>query len=129
MGRRKSSYSERWDIARVLALLGAVCGIVGYTFSVYNNVLVGDIAGILLSLVCVIISILILIQVRLVRSSKLDIPFNWWLLLIFVCLQAIIINGIGVFSAATGLNNLAGIAGLGLLLEVIAVILLLINAL
>ena len=128
MGRRRSSSHERWDIARVLTLLGAVCGLVGYGFSLFNSIIALNITGILLALLCIIISILILIQVRLVSSSKLDIPFNWWLLLIFVCIQAIIINSIGVFAAATGMNDLAGIAGLGLLLEVIAVVLLLINA-
>jgi len=117
MGKRKSQSKQRWDIARVLTLLGALLALVGFAIGLVQSAMVQEWISILYQFIGIVISILVLIQVEIVKT-KIDVPFKWWMLLIFVCIQA----------AMAGLTAYYSLAGLGVLLEVIAVILLLINA-
>ena len=99
MGRKNSSYSDRWNIARVLALVGALVTIVGYIMSIVGIISSNfDIIALLWQIFGVVISLLILIQTGAVKKRNHHrIPLNWWLLLIFVCLQAIFATGFGNF--------------------------------
>ncbi|WP_371802559.1 hypothetical protein [Candidatus Lokiarchaeum ossiferum] len=118
MGRRKSQSKERWDVARILALIGALLALAGFAIGIYTSASNQAWLDVLYQLIGIVISILVLIQVEIVKT-KFDVPFKWWMLLIFVCVQA----------AMAGITVYMNLAGLGVLLEVVAVILLLINAL
>ncbi|MCF2138694.1 MAG: hypothetical protein K9W44_01400 [Candidatus Lokiarchaeota archaeon] len=123
MNRKSRRYSStsRWGLARALAALGGLIALVGFTIGIVNSMSnTINITAMLYSLAGIIVSIFVLLQVQLVKNQKLAIPFNWWLLLILIILQAIIARMIGPFIS---------IAGLGLLLEVIAVIILIIEQL
>ena len=117
----RSSYSS---IARVLAIIGAIVAIVGFVYSMVQFIIssppMSELIKILWYVLGILISIFILIQAGMIKSRKINIPFNWWMLLIFVCLQAVMIALESIYIS---------IAGLGLLLEIVAVILLLINVL
>lgn len=127
--RRRYSTTDRWNIARILTLIGAILTLVGYGFSLFNSIMNFIVEGIIISLVCIIIAIFVLIQVRIVDSFRITVPFNWWMLLILVCLQAFLANFAVPFAGMVTASNLGGFIGLGLLFEVIAVIILLIDAL
>ncbi len=118
---RKSSSRDRWDFARILALLGALVALVGYIIGMVSITedFVDAIVTILMQLIGVIISILILFQVKIITSRKIDIPFNWIVLFVFVCLQAVLF--------AVGRLDPVAISGLGVFMEAVAVVLLLIN--
>ena len=74
----------------------------------------------LYSLLGIVISFCVLLQVQIIRSWKLEIPFNWWMLLILAILQAF---------CANATSGIVDITGLGILLEIIAIILLLLSVL
>ena len=116
MARSKSS--ERMNFARVLAGLGAIIAMVGFVIGSYEAILANDIVGILLQLVGAIVSILVLIQTGFIKKWR-KIPFKWWMLLTFVIVQVLL----------NDYTNLVGLTGLGILLEVIAVLLILITVL
>jgi len=122
MGKRRSSSHQRWSIARVLAVLGGLVALAGFAYGFFLNIIDLNVLGLVWQALGAVISIFVLIQMQLVKS-KIDIPFNWWMLLIFVCIQAIAASELGQSM------NFVSITGLGLLLEVIAVLLLLFNAL
>ena len=122
MGKRKSSSRQRWSIARVFAVLGGFVSLAGFAYGFFLNIIEFNPLGLVWQALGAVISIFVLIQMRLIKS-KIDIPFNWWMLLIFVCLQAFLASELGQSM------NFVTITGLGLLLEVIAVLLLLFNAL
>lgn len=119
MGKsRRSSSGSQWGLARTLAMLGGVVALVGFGIGFVQEILNDvNLIGMLYQFLGIFVSILVLFQVGLIKG-KMNIPLNWWMLLIFVVLQAIF----------AGLVSIVSIAGLGILLEVIAVILLLINA-
>ncbi len=121
MGKRRSSSRQRWSIARVLAVLGGLVALAGFAYGFFLNIIDLNVLGLVWQALGAVISIFVLIQMQVVKS-KIDIPFNWWMLLIFVCLQAITASELGQSM------NFVSITGLGLLLEVIAVLLLLFNA-
>jgi len=106
----------------VLAVLGGLVALAGFAYGFFLNIIDLNVLGLVWQALGVVISIFVLIQMQLIKS-KIDIPFNWWMLLILVCLQAIAASELGQSM------NFVSITGLGLLLEVIAVILLLFNAL
>lgn len=118
MGNRKSQSKQRWDVARILALIGALLALAGFALGIYTSASSQNWLGVLYQFIGIVISIMVLIQVEIVKT-KLDVPFKWWMLLIFVCVQA----------AMVGVTDITSLAGIGVLLEVVAVILLLINAL
>ncbi|WP_457558321.1 hypothetical protein [Candidatus Harpocratesius sp.] len=118
---RKYSSTSKWGLARALAALGGLIALIGFAIAIVNSLIsTVNITAMLYSLAGIVVSIFVLLQVQLVKAQKLAIPFNWWLLLILVVLQAIIAGFVGPFIS---------IAGLGLLLEVIAVIILIIEQL
>ena len=122
MGKHKSSSRQRWSLARVFATLGGVVSLAGFIYGILLNILALNPLGIVWQALGGVISIFVLVQMDLLKS-KLDIPFKWWMLFLFVCLQAILVSELGQSM------NFVSITGLGLLLEVIAVLLLLFNAL
>jgi hypothetical protein len=117
MGKRKSQSKQRLDVDRVLALLGALVALGGFTYGLFMVAIAGEWLDVLYQVIGIVISILVLIQVKIVKTN-LNIPFKWWMLLIFVCVQTVMAE----------LTPYLSFAGLGVILEVIAVILLLINA-
>ena len=117
----RSTSTSRWSLGRALAAIGGLIALVGFAISLVQSLIqTVDLIAMLYALLGMLISIFVLLQVQLVRTRKLEIPFNWWLLLILAILQAILLGLTGPF---------VDIAGLGILLEVVAVILLLLNAL
>ena len=121
MGKRKSSSRQRWSIARVLAVLGGIVALAGFAYGFFLNIIDLNVLGLVWQALGMVISIFVLIQTQIMKS-KIDIPFNWWMLLILVSLQAILTSELGQSM------SFVSITGLGLLLEVIAVLLLLVNA-
>ena len=122
MGKRKSSSRQRGSLARVFATLGGFISLAGFIYGIFLNILALSVFGIVWQALGGVVSIFILIQLKVVKI-KLEISFKWWTLLLFVCLQVILISELGQSM------NFVSITSLGLLLEVIAVLLLLFNAL
>jgi hypothetical protein len=117
----RSSNTKYSSIARTLTLIGAVIAIIGYAISIISIIESFNLLVFAIGVIGIIISILILISVGSVKSNT-KIPFTWWMLLIWVIVQALIIN-------YTGSNNFYSLTGVGVLFEAIAMILLLIVAL
>jgi hypothetical protein len=119
--KSRSSSTSHWSIARTLAAIGAIIALVGFAIGFVEGFTPNvRLPSILYALVGIIVSVFVLLQIDLVQSWKLNIPFNWWLLLIFVVIQAVV-------SGAA--ETIVGLAGLGVLLELIAVIFLLVDVL
>lgn len=119
--KSRSSSTSRWSLARSLAAIGGLVALVGFAINLVQIIISNfDVVAMLYALLGIVLSIFVLLQVQLVHTRKIAFPFNWWLLLILAILQGII----------AGLSGpVVSLIGLGVLLEVIAVILLLINAL
>ncbi len=129
MGKRKSSTQERNSIPRIFTVLGAIMTLVGYGVGLVNSILALNAVGILVSIACILIACLVLIQVNLIKSKKFDIPFNWWMLLLFIIIQAVIANFNVALTSLVLSIELGSFLVLGLLLEVIAAIILIFKAL
>ena len=121
MTRRNKNYGA----ARTLAVLGAIIAIAGFIWGLINVISSGGnfesiFLDIVTQLVGIIVSIFVLISTDFIRKNKRShVPFNWWMLLIFVCIQAWMTSYASFYS----------LASLGIILEIIAVILLLIDVL
>lgn len=109
------------SIARTLTLIGAVIAIIGYIISLISAISPFNLLAIAIGIIGVIISVLILSSIGSVKT-KSKLPFTWWMLLIWVIVQALIINYIGS-------NNFFSLTGVGVLFEAIAMVLLLIAVL
>ncbi len=100
------------EIARVLALIGSIVALIGWILQLIGGIT--NIPGDVYAIIGIIISILILASLGYVKI-KTFIPFTWWMVLIFAIIQAFL--GVGWI----------GLTGLGVILEIIAAIVLLIN--
>lgn len=116
---RHSSYRHS-SIARMLTLIGAILALIGWIMQiitiVQNGISDNDLVQILYCILGIVISIFILSSLGYV-STKTFIPYEWWMLLIFVIIQALF-----------GSINLS-ILGIGVILELIAAIILLVDRL
>ena len=121
MTKKNSNYGA----ARTLAVLGALIAIAGFIWGLITVVsTAGSFESIFLNIVTqlvgILVSLIVLISTGVIRKDKKSrVPFNWWMLLIFVCIQAWM----------TSFGTLLSLSSLGLILEIIAVILLLIAVL
>ena len=119
--------NKYYDIARAFAVLGATFAILGFIWGLIKVISSGGnfeslFLNIVTQIVGVLVSILILISTDFIRKFKYKmnrIPFNWWMLLIFACIQAWM----------TFYAYLLSLATLGIILEIFAVILLLVDVL
>ena len=118
--RRTSSSTRRvrrtknYGAAQTLTTLGGIIALIGFILGLVGSA--PNIVGMLMNLIGIVITVLILISTGLIKSRKTYVPFNWWVLLILAVVQ-IILNG-----------SYMNLVGLGVLLEIIAVVLLLIDA-
>lgn len=116
---RHTSYRHS-SIAKMLALIGSILALIGWVmqiiYTVQNGIGENDLMAILYDILGIIISVFILSSLGYV-STKTFIPFEWWMLLIFVIIQALF-NSIWM-----------SIVGLGVILELIAAIILLVDRL
>ena len=106
----KSSSYTSW--AKVLAVIGAVLAVIGIAMT-YTT----DLMKILLNTLAILCSIVIIMQTRKGKTRS-GFCFVWWQLLVFLCLQVILI------SYGAGFSELAV---LGIALEAIADILLILR--
>jgi len=104
----------------MLTLIGAILALIGWFMQIIGTVQNGisdtDLVPILYDILGIVISIFILSSLGYV-STKTFIPFEWWMLLIFVIIQALF--------GSIGLS----ILGIGVILELIAAIILLVDRL
>ena len=115
---KKNNY---YGAARTLAILGAIIAIAGFIMGLITVIgLGGNFETILLNIITqivgILVSLIVLISTGIIRKDKRSrVPFNWWMLLILVCIQAVM----------TYFGIILGLASLGIILEIIAVIILL----
>jgi len=120
-----TSKNKNYGAARTLAVLGALVAIAGFIWGLINVISSGGnfesiFLDIITQLIGIIVSLFVLISTGFIRKDKKSrVPFNWWMLLIFVCIQAWMTSYASFYS----------LASLGMILEVIAVIILLIAVL
>ena len=111
--------------ARTLAVLGALIAIAGFIWGLITVVGQGGnfetiFLNIITQIVGILVSLIVLISTGVIRKDKRSrVPFNWYMLLIFVCIQAWM----------TSFGTLLSLSSLGIILEIIAVILMLIDVL
>lgn len=91
-------------LGSLLAAIGSVIDIIDYAGSRYVDA--QDFVG---PIVVITITVLIFIMIGLLNAKKTKIPFNAWIILIFVLLE-IILSGATLFS----------IVGIGIILEIVA---------
>ncbi|MHA1610727.1 MAG: hypothetical protein ACTSYU_01635, partial [Promethearchaeota archaeon] len=107
--RTTSSSTSSWSLVRTLTAIGGLFSLVGFALSLVHSLIpTVNLTSMLYALLGIVISLCVLLQVQIIRSWKLEIPFNWWMLLILAILQAFCAN-------ATG--SIIDITGLGILLE------------
>lgn len=117
--------NKNYGAARTLAVLGAVIAIAGFIWGLITVIsssgnLETLFLNIAIQIIGIIVSIFVLISTGFIRKDKKShVPFNWWMLLIFVCIQAWM----------TYFTSFYGLATLGIILEIIAVIIMLIDVL
>ncbi|QEE15147.1 hypothetical protein DSAG12_00970 [Promethearchaeum syntrophicum] len=117
--------TKNYGVARTLAVLGGIIAIAGFIWGLITVVTNGGnfesiFLNIAIQIIGIIVSIFVLISTGFIRKDKKShIPFNWWMLLIFVLIQAWM----------TYYTTFMGLATLGIILESVAVILLLIDVL
>ncbi len=117
--------NKNYGAARTLAVLGAIIAIAGFIWGLITVIGSGGnletlFLNIAIQLIGILVSIFVLISTGFIRKDKRShIPFNWWMLLIFVCIQAWM----------TSFTSFYGLATLGIILEIIAVIIMLIAVL
>ncbi|SRR6056297_497586 len=105
----KSSYTK-W--AKLLAVIGAVLSVIGIAMT-YTTVLM----RIVYNTLAILCAIVILLQVQK-GKKKGGLRFVWWQVLIFVCLQVILISyGAGFTEAAVAGIALQAIADILLILR------------
>jgi len=111
--------------ARTLAVLGALIAIAGFIWGLITVVGQGGnfetiFLNIITQIVGILVSLIVLISTGVIRKDKRSrVPFNWYMLLIFVCIQAWM----------TSFGTLLSLSSLGIILEIIAVIIMLIDVL
>ena len=117
--------NKNYGAARTLAVLGAIIAIAGF---IWGLIIVLGSGGnfetvfinIVTQIIGILVSIFVLISTGFIRKDKKShVPFNWWMLLIFVCIQAWMTYYASFYS----------LTSLGIILEIIAVIILLIAVL
>ena len=102
--------------ARLLIIIGSILALVGAIIDLINaaggggNFRVEHVVG---PIVVIVISFLIFIALGILKSRKVQIPLNAWVMLIFVILE-IVISGAALFS----------ILGFGIILEIVGTTLL-----
>ena len=117
--------NKNYGAARTLAVLGAIIAIAGFIWGLITVIGTGGsletlFLNIAIQIIGIIVSIFVLISTGFIRKDKRShIPFNWWMLLIFVCIQAWM----------TSFGDLVSLSSLGIILEIIAVIIMLIAVL
>lgn len=116
MTRRRTTYyttSHYGGTARTLTIIGAILVIVGEIFRMVNDY--DHFQSLLVGILLIFIS-LILLDATGVINISIHIPFRWFWLLVVVIIEAVI-AGFG--------TSFISITGLGIVLEIIAIILLL----
>ncbi len=98
-------------IGAILALVGSIITLVGVIGG--HNPQVEAIVG---PIVVIVISVLIFIAIGVLHSRKVTIPFNAWIMVVFVVLE-VFLSGAALFS----------ITGIGIILEVIGTTLLFVS--
>ncbi len=117
--------NKNYGAARTLAVLGAIIAIAGFIWGLITVLGSGGnfeaiFINIVTQVVGILVSIFVLISTGFIRKDKKShVPFNWWMLLIFVCIQAWM----------TTFGGLLSLSSLGIIVEIIAVIILLIAVL
>ncbi|MHA1512200.1 MAG: hypothetical protein ACTSRX_10835 [Promethearchaeota archaeon] len=111
--------------ARTLAVLGALIAIAGFIWGLITTITSGGnletiFLNIAIQIIGIIVSIFVLISTSFIRKVKRShIPFNWWMLLIFVLIQSWMLS----------YTSFVDLSSLGIILEIIAVIIMLIDVL
>ena len=117
--------NKNYGAARTLAILGAIIAIAGFIMGLIEVIGLGGgfetiLLNIITQIVGILVSLIILISTGIIRKDKKSrVPFNWWMLLILVLIQAVM----------TSFGIILGLASVGIILEIVAVILLLIAVL
>jgi hypothetical protein len=117
--------NKNYGATRTLAVLGALIAIAGFIWGLITVIGTGGsfesiFLNIVTQLVGILVSLIVLISTGVIRKDKKNrVPFNWSMLLILVCIQAWM----------TSFGTLLSLSSLGIILEIIAVILLLIDVL
>ena len=106
--------SKYYSTARALTIIGAVCIIIGSIWGL--TMAVPTWQSILIALGMIFINLLILDATGVV-NIRIHIPYKWIWLLVLVIIQALL-AGYGHFTVMS-------LTGLGLLLEIVAIIILL----
>ena len=123
--QKMTKRNKNYGAARTLAVLGALIAIAGFIWGLITVIsTAGSFESIFLNiitqLVGILVSLIVLISTGVIRKDKKSrVPFNWYMLLIFVCIQAWM----------TSFGTLLSLSSLGIILEIIAVILMLIDVL
>ncbi|MHA1673062.1 MAG: hypothetical protein ACTSYI_05490 [Promethearchaeota archaeon] len=119
--RTRTSTTSSWNLARTLTAIGGLVALIGFALELIQSLVPSvNLTSMLYSLLGMLISFCVLLQVQIVRTQRFEIPFNWWMLLILAILQAF---------CANATSSIVDITGLGILLEIIAIILLLLSVL
>ena len=117
--------NKNYGAARTLAVLGGLIAIAGFVWGLITVISSGGnfesiFLNIVTQIVGILVSLIVLVSTGFIRKDKKSrVPFNWWMLLIFVCIQAWM----------TSFGVLLSLSSLGIILEIIAVIILLIAVL